>query len=146
MHYVCAVSIYQRDPAAPGANVRRRQEAGPGSRLERAVVRFNESDAARTVAGLTRSLGQPSVSVGAAAGSPSEVRITVAWDLCWYQWGVDVGEERRPVLELARGEDVEQLDRSARHWNASLEGGAHLAFGASGRPAPRRWGGWLRRG
>jgi hypothetical protein len=140
------VSIYQRDPAAPGANVRRRQEEGPGGRLEQAVICFNESDAARTVAGLTRSLGRPSASVGAAAGSPSEVRITIAWDLCWYQWGVDVGEARQPVREIARGEDVEQLDRSARHWNASLGEGARLAFGMSAAQAPRRRAGWLRRG
>ncbi len=117
----------------------------PGSPLERAVVRFNESDAARTVAGLTRSLGQPSVSVGAAAGSPSEVRITVAWDLCWYQWGVDVSEARRPVEEIARGEDIEQLDRSARHWNASLGEDACVVFGTAGSPVRRRRMGWLRR-
>lgn len=117
----------------------------PGSRLERAVVRFNESDAAHTVAGLARSLGRPSVSVGAAAGSPSEVRITVAWELCWYQWAVDVSEERRPVAEIAKGEDVEQLDRSARHWNASVGAGARLVFGAEGLPPRRRRIGWLRR-
>ncbi len=137
------MSIYQRDPAAPGANVRRRQEGAPGSRIEHAVGRFNESDAARTVAGLTRSLGRPSASVGAAAGSPSEVRITVAWDLCWYQWAVDVDEARRPVREIARGDDVEQLDRSARHWNASLGEGGQLLFGAAGSPVRHRTG-WLR--
>lgn len=125
--------------------MRRRQEESPGSKLERAVARFGESDAARTVAGLTRSLGRPSVSVGAAAGSPSEVRITVAWDLCWYQWGVDAGEGRRPVWEIARGEDVEQLDRSARHWNASLDEGGRVVFGAAGSPVRRRRAGWLRR-
>ncbi|HEY5709902.1 MAG TPA: hypothetical protein VIS51_10945 [Solirubrobacterales bacterium] len=139
------MSIYQRDPAAPGANVRRRQEEAPGSRLERAVVRFDESDAARTVVGLSRSLGRPSVSVGAAAGSPSEVRITVAWELCWYQWGVDVSEARRPVTEIARGENVEQLDRSARHWNASLGEDARVVFGTAGAPVRRRRMGWLRR-
>lgn len=140
------MSIYQRDPAAPGANVRRRQEGAPGGRLELAVARFNESEAARTAAGLTRSLGRPSVSVGAAAGSPSEVRVTIAWDLCWYQWGVDVGEGRRPVREIARGDDVEQLDRSARHWNASLGEGARVIFGTAGSPVRRRRSiGWLGR-
>lgn len=125
--------------------MRRRQQESPGSRLERALARFEKSDAARTVAGLTRSLGRPSVSVGAAAGSPSEVRITVAWDLCWYQWGVDVGDDRRPVAEIARGEDVEQLDRSARHWNASLGEGGRVVFGTAGAPVPRRRMAWLRR-
>ncbi len=79
------------DPAAPGANVGRRPEPeraeSPTGRLERAVARFNASEAARTVAGLMRTLGQPQVSIGSAAGSPSEVRVTVAWELCWYQWG-----------------------------------------------------------
>ena len=68
------------DPAAPGAGVGRPEPISetPGTRLERAAARFNASPESRTVAGLIRSLGPPWVSVGAAAGSPSEVRITVA--------------------------------------------------------------------
>jgi hypothetical protein len=129
------VSIYQRDPAAPGANIRRRQVEAPDGRLEHAVMRFNESPAGRTVAGLTRSLGRPTVSVGVAAGSSNEVRITVAWELCWYQWAVN---QAGHVVEIAKGEDVEQLDRSARHWNASMGKGGQLLFGAAGRPSARR--------
>lgn len=121
------------DPAAPGANVGRRPESEPSesphSRLDRAVERFNASEAARTVAGLTRTLGVPRVSVGAAAGSPSEVRVTVAWDLCWYQWGVDLGDELRAVFQLGRGEEIEQLDGSAREWNAHAEEDGRLALG-----------------
>jgi hypothetical protein len=136
------VSIYRSDPAAPGANVRRRQVEEPGSRLERAVALFNAADAARTAAGLTRSLGRPMVSVGAAAGSSSEVRITVAWELCWYQWAVDVVDGK--VSEIGKGEDVEQLDRSARHWNAGVGEGSQLVLGKAGIPARKRVG-WLRR-
>jgi hypothetical protein len=132
--YVWGVSIYQRDPAAPGANVGRRRGPSEG-RLELAVSRFNASEASRTVAGLSRSLGRPSVSVGAAAGSPSEVRITVAWPLSWYQWGVDLADELRPVFLIAKGEEVEQLDRSARQWNAAAGEGGRLALGA---PVARR--------
>jgi hypothetical protein len=138
------VSIYQRDPAAPGANIRRRPVEAPGGRLEQAVVLFNESPAGRTVAGLTRSLGRPTVSVGAAAGSSNQVRITVAWEICWYQWGVDVDDGRRGVFEIAKGEDVEQLDRSARHWNAKVGKGGRLLFGGAGRQPSRR-AFWLRR-
>jgi hypothetical protein len=134
------VSIYQRDPAAPGANVRRREVEATDSRLEAAVDSFNASGAGRTVAGLTRSLGQPRASVGAAAGSSTQVRITVAWELCWYQWGIDCAENR--VFELGKGSEVAQLDRAAQHWNAGLGEGSQLVFGAAGQPRRR---GWLRR-
>jgi hypothetical protein len=127
------------DPAAPGANVGRQPDPevaeSPRSRLGRAVERFNASDAARTVAGLTRTLGSPSVSIGAAAGSPSEVRVTVAWDLCWYQWGIDLGDEMRAVFQLGKGDEVEQLDGPAREWNARAEEGGRLTLGA---PRPKR--------
>jgi hypothetical protein len=122
------------DPAAPGANVGRREaeaREAPASRLERAVARFNASEAARTIAGLMRSLGKPWVSVGAAAGSPSEVRVTVAWELSWYQWGVDLADELRPVFQIDKGNEVEQLDRSARQWNASAGEGGRLVLGAA---------------
>ena len=97
---------------------------------------FNESEAARTVAGLSRTLGAPRVSVGAAAGSASTVRITVAWELCWYQWAVDIGEDGRSVTELAKGSELHQLDISARHWNGqAAEGRVQLGTPAR-RPAP----------
>jgi hypothetical protein len=120
------------DPAAPGANVGRRSEPeaeSPSGRLERAAARFNSSEAARTVAGLMRTLGRPWVSIGAAAGSASEVRITVAWELSWYQWGVDLGDELRAVFQLGKGEEIEQLDGAARQWNASAGEGGRLALG-----------------
>jgi hypothetical protein len=128
------------DPAAPGANVGRRPPEpevpeSPLGRLERAARRFNASDAARTVAGLMRALGQPWVSIGAAAGSPSEVRVTVAWELSWYQWGVDLGDEMRPVFQIDKGEELGQLDGPARQWNASAGEGGRITLGAGTRRA-----------
>ena len=137
------MSIYQRDPAAPGANVRGRRARLDG-RLETAVELFNASDAGRIVSGLARSLGQPRASVGSAAGSATQVRITVAWELCWYQWGVNVVGGEGRVSRLANGGEVDELDRSARHWNAAVEGDGRLTLGApAGRP--RRRARWLRR-
>ncbi len=106
-------------------------------RLAHAVERFNRSESARTVAGLTRTLGRPRVSVGAGAGSPSLVRITIAWELSWYQWGVEVGEESRPVLELARGGEIQELDGSARVWNGGVTeaGLVYLGHVAPARPS-----------
>lgn len=116
------------DPAARGARVGR---AGPepGTRIERAVLRFNESEHARTVAGLTRTLGPPQVSVGAAAGSPNEIRLTVAWELSWYQWGVDLGEPSRAVYEIDKGHEISEIDASAREWNAHAGEGGSLRLG-----------------
>jgi hypothetical protein len=108
-----ARSLPPLDPAAP-------------SPFERAVARFNSSEAGRTVVGLTRTLGKPFASVGAAAGAPSEVRITVAWEFSWYQWGVDIGDELRPVFQIDKGREIDQLDRAARQWNASVDDDGRL--------------------
>ena len=120
------------DPAAPGATVGRIAvgDEWPGDQLDRAVARFNAGEAARTVAGLTHTLGRPRVSIGAAAGSSSEVRVTVAWELGWYQWCVDLGDERRPVFQLDKGDEIDQLDGSARQWNATADERGRLALGA----------------
>jgi hypothetical protein len=123
------------DPAAPGANVGRRAVAAepvesPSQRLERAVARFNANgEATGTVAALMRALGEPWVSIGAAAGSPSEARITVAWELSWYQWGVDLAEELRPAFQLGKGRELDELDGPARQWNASAGPGGRLELG-----------------
>ncbi len=106
------------------------------SPFERAVARFNSSDAGRTVVGLTRTLGKPFASVGAAAGAPDEVRITVAWELSWYQWGVDIGDELRPVFELDKGREIDQLDAAARQWNAAVAEDGRLSL--AGEPASNR--------
>jgi hypothetical protein len=103
------------------------------SPFECAAVRFNASEAGRTVAGLVRTLGTPSVSVGASAGAADEVRVTVAWDLAWYQWSVDVGAELRPVVPLGKGSEIDQLDPAARQWNASVVEGGRIVLVAPTR-------------
>jgi hypothetical protein len=132
------------DPAGRGMRPRRLQpDISPTSRFEGAVARFNSSAAGRTVTGLTRTLGAPSVSVGDLAGTADEVRITVAWELTWYQWGVDLGDELRPVYELKKGYEVSEIDAPARQWNASAHDGRIVMVaprrreGAAGRPVHR---------
>jgi hypothetical protein len=121
------------DPAGRGMRPRRLQpDLSPGTRFERAIARFNGGDAGRTAAGLTRTLGAPSVSVGDLAGAEDVVRITVAWELTWYQWGVDLGDELRPVFELEKGYEVSEIDAAARQWNASAQDGRIVMV------APRR--------
>jgi hypothetical protein len=122
------------DPAAPGARVGRAASVpdSPKSRLQRAIDRFNISEESRTVGGLMRTLGPPWVSVGSSSGSPSEVRITVAWELSWYQWGVDLKDELRPVYQLDKGQEVKELDGPAQQWNASAAEDGRLLLGTAG--------------
>jgi hypothetical protein len=115
---------------------KREVESSSLSPFERAAIRFNSSEAGRTVAGLARALGTPSVSVGASAGTADEVRVTVAWELSWYQWGVDVGEDPGPVVEVAKGSEIDQLDPAARQWNASVVEGGRLVLVAPTKPRP----------
>lgn len=124
----------QPQPPAPESQPPRRPRPTPPPELDapspfqRAVARFNSSEAGRTVAGLTRTLGEPFASVGAAAGAPDEVRITVAWELSWYQWGVDLGDELRPVFQIDKGRELDQLDAASRQWNASVAEDGRLSL------------------
>ena len=126
------------DPAGRGMRPRRLQpDLSPATRFERAIARFNACEAGRTVAGLTRTLGAPSVSVGDSAGAEDEVRVTVAWELTWYQWGVDLGDELRPVYELEQG----LRGRRDRRRRAPVERLRARRSDRDGRPAPPRGGG-----
>jgi hypothetical protein len=120
----------ETEPAPPQRKLRPLPpaDADAPSPFERAVARFNSSDAGRTAAGLTRTLGKPHASVGAAAGRPGEVRITVAWELSWYQWGVDIGDELRSVFQIDKGREIDELDPAARQWNASVDEAGRLAL------------------
>lgn len=114
----------------------RREQIYDGEDLtpfERAAARFNASEAGRTVCGLVRTLGDPRVSVGALAGAGDEARVTVAWELTWYQWRVDLGEELRGVQELARGREIGEIDDAARQWNASATAEGRIVIAAPGR-------------
>ncbi len=94
-----------------------RSAAGPD--LLEALTAFNESDLRRTVAGLQRSLGEPratGIAVRTASGD-NGARITVAWELAWYQWEIGPGRRRPEIRELAKGETVDQLRASDRNWN-----------------------------
>jgi hypothetical protein len=98
----------------------RKAKRGPEALMRRAVERFNSCEERRKVAGLIRSLGEPNAGV-----RPDQRRqmavVTVAWELSWYQWEVGAegdGDDDQPVREIAKGDEVSQLDDEARAWNA----------------------------
>ncbi len=68
-------------------------EAAPLTYPELAVAAFNASEFPRRMAGVARSLGEPEVTVRSAEHLESIVRIVVAWELCWYRYEVDLGEQ-----------------------------------------------------
>ena len=72
-----------------------------------------------TVAGLSRTLGPPratALAIRTPSGSPG-ARLTVAWELTWYQWEVGPGEAGPEVRESGKGETIDQLRAADRSWN-----------------------------
>jgi predicted Fe-S protein YdhL (DUF1289 family) len=102
-------------------------------KVERALELFNGSGHQRTVAGLARTLGRPWVSAIPDPAQASAVSVLVAWELSWYRYRVDLGDEADPVMMLDKGEELDQIDESLRGWNAELdEQGRVVAAQAAG--------------
>ncbi len=99
--------------------------ADPRDAVEAGLELFNESYHPRTVCGIARTLGDPRVSV--VMRSHREVVVTVAWDLSWYQFRVDMLGPQ-PVTLQQRGEDVAEIDRRFQDWNAQAEPDGTLAL------------------
>jgi hypothetical protein len=126
-----------RDPVPPperGDRERPRRRESPERRIRRAIDRFNDSEHRRTVEGLTRSLGHPRVAAITPSESPEQVRLTVAWDLSWYQWKVEFSGRDVDVSSLRSGKEVRELGAADRAWNAraSDDGRLQLGPGANG--------------
>jgi hypothetical protein len=90
-------------------------------KVERALELFNGSSHHRTVAGLARTLGQPFVTAVPDPAQASAVTLLVAWELSWYRYRVDLGDEADPVVMLDKGEELEQIEEPLRAWNAALD-------------------------
>jgi hypothetical protein len=82
-------------------------------RVATALARFNASEHPRTVAGVARSLGAPSVVARPLAEHGGLVGIVVAWELCWYRYEVDVAEDGA-VRQVGQGYELAELDAHDR--------------------------------
>jgi hypothetical protein len=47
--------------------------------------------------------------------------VLVAWELSWYRYRVDLGDEADPVMMLDKGEEIDQIEETLRAWNAGLD-------------------------
>jgi hypothetical protein len=96
-----------------------RRLSGPELAMVEAADLFNGSAFRRTVAGLAKSLGQPKASIVPLSGVNSEVVLTVAWEISWYQYRI-TPESGQPVRLEERGHDPGEVESMFTTWNARL--------------------------
>jgi len=98
-------------------------------KVARAVELFNASEHPRTVSGIARSLGAPVVAVRPSQTEGSVVMIVVAWELSWYRYEVDLGNEAAGVRVTEQGSELSELDPDDQTANAAADemGRLHLA-------------------
>lgn len=104
---------------------------GPDERVERAIEMFNAGEHPRRIAGVARSLGVAGVSVRPDKDFGSLVSIVIAWELCWYRYGVDIDDEDAGVRVLAQGTELSELTREERLANASADESGALSLSAA---------------
>ncbi|MFZ2114385.1 MAG: hypothetical protein WAU77_11745 [Solirubrobacteraceae bacterium] len=90
-------------------------------KVARALEVFNAGEQPRRVAGVARSLGAPSVTVRPLEDSGSAVAIVVAWELCWYRYEVDLGDEAAGSQLVAQGMELDELPDEDRLANAAAD-------------------------
>ena len=100
------------------------------SEHEQAMVegaeRFNETAYRRTIAGIAKSLGEARVSIIPLSGVNTEVVLTVAWDISWYQYRV-VFDSAQPVRLAERGYELAALDDRFKGWNGYLDADGRIS-------------------
>ena len=108
---------------APDPILRRLSE--PERAMVEAADLFNSSAYRRTVGGIAKSLGDPQASIVQLSGVNSELVVTVAWDISWYQYRV-TPDSAQPVRLAERGHELEELDKRYQSWNARVEADGRL--------------------
>jgi hypothetical protein len=107
---------FQREP--------RHVHAIPSSidhKVAAAVDSFNATDHPRTISGVARSLGAPSVTVYPDPSHPSTIWIVAAWELCWYRYEVDLSEAAGNVRLDGQGYELSELQDHERVGNAGAD-------------------------
>jgi hypothetical protein len=104
-------------------------------KIGRALELFNASEHPRTVAGIARTLGTPRASASTSKSSAAEVVLTVAWELSWYQFGVDLSDGREPVRPRNQGQELSELPDDAQDWNCTVDGDGRIKLGSDSEEA-----------
>ena len=99
-------------------------------KIASAIELFNGSEHRRTIAGVARSLGEPTVSVRPAPDGLSLVNVVASWELCWYRYEVDLSEEVPTVRLSAQGYELDELASEERSANAVSDDRGSLSLSA----------------
>jgi hypothetical protein len=99
-------------------------------KIASAVELFNGSEHRRTIAGVARSLGAPTVSVRPAEDGLSLVNVVASWELCWYRYEVDLSEEVPTVRLTSQGYELDELPAEERSPNAVSDERGSLSLSA----------------
>jgi hypothetical protein len=94
--------------------------------VERALAVFNVGEHPRRLAGVARALGAPTVR--ATQLQSANVTIVVAWELCWYRYEIDPGDETRGAWLAAEGMELEELAEEDRIANAVVDERGELSL------------------
>ena len=116
-------------PADPGLYEHRSVRGVPTNaelKVARALEVFNASAHTRTVAGVARSLGAPIVSARPSPTEGSVVTIVVGWELSWYRFEVDLGDEAAGVRVAAQGTELSELEPAEQRPNAAADDAGQL--------------------
>jgi len=131
-HHAPAQNERERDRAPAPPREPRNVHAIPTNldlKMARALDLFNASSHPRTVSGVARSLGAPIVAVRPSLTEGSVVTIVVGWELSWYRFEVDLGDEAAGVRLVTQGTELSELEPADQIPNAAADeqGELHLA-------------------
>jgi len=62
------------------------------------------------------------------ATAPSQVRVTVVWELCWYRYEVDLSDEVPAVRPAGQGYELSELGPEEMAPNAAANEHGELAL------------------
>ena len=108
----------EAEPVVPEPMLRRLSDSEAA--LVEAADLFNASLFRRTIQGVAKALGAPLVSIVPLSGVNSELVLTFAWEITWYQYRV-TPEASQPIRLADRGADISEIDPVFQEWNGSLD-------------------------
>ena len=97
-------------------------------KVARALELFNTSAHVRTVSGVSRTLGTPMVAARPSLTEGSVVTIVVAWELSWYRFEVDLGDEASGVRVVGQGSEVADLEPGEQAPNGTAAADGTLQY------------------